>query len=93
MWASEQARNNAIRAMLARSSTSKLWTAEGPTKEAHELLRVDGGYLSSGERVLLKAAFDLWNGQGHCRVDELLSTLDEEHLAAVARAIMARDIR
>ena len=92
MWLSEKARNDAIREMLAGTpGVARLWGAEGPTHKACELLRADGGYLSSGERLLLKAAFDLWNGQGHCRVDELLDTLDEKRLRAVAEALVARD--
>ncbi|HEY6005344.1 MAG TPA: hypothetical protein VIV57_20865, partial [Anaeromyxobacter sp.] len=60
MWLSEKARNDAIREMLATTpGVARLWGASGPTDQAVKLLEADGGYLSSGERLLLKAAFDL----------------------------------
>lgn len=92
MWRSEKARNDAIRRMVEGTpGVARLWGASGPSDEAVRLLEADGGYLSSGERLLLKAAFDLWNGQGHCRVDELLDTLDAKRLRLVAEALLARD--
>lgn len=92
MWRSEQARNEAILKMLSTTpGVLRVWSNRGPSDEAVRLLDADGGYLSSGERLLLKAAFDLWNGRGHCRVDELLDALDEKRLRAVAEALMARD--
>lgn len=91
MWKSEKARCAAIRKMLSGSSVQRLWTDSGPTGEAIDLLAADGGPLSSGERVLLLAAFDLWNGMGKCRLSELLSTLDEDNLRLVAEALLARD--
>lgn len=94
MWRSEKARNSAIRSMLASTpAVSRLWSETGPTDAAVELLERGGGYLSSGERVVLRAAFDLWNGQGNCKVGELLDTLDAVRLRAVANAILARDER
>lgn len=94
MWASEAARNEAIRKMLATTSgVAQLWSERGPTKTAVMLLEKGGGYLSGGERVLLRAAFDLWAGTGDCKVADLLSTLDGPRLRAVAEAILARDDR
>ncbi len=92
MWASESARCKAIRTMLQTTpGVARLWGASGPTQQACELLDQGGGYLSSGERVLLRAAFDLWNGRGACQVGDLLDTLDEKRLRAVAVALLARD--
>lgn len=92
MWESEKARNEAIRRMLeALPTMARLWDGRGPTAEAVELIAAGGGPLSSGERVMLKAAFDLWNGTGRCTIDELLSTLDSRRLRAVTTALLARD--
>jgi hypothetical protein len=92
MWTSEEARCRAIRQLLApHHGLAGLWTAEGPTDFAVALLEQGGGYLSSGERILLRAAFDLWNGNGHVTVDELLATLDAPTLRAVCAAMLARD--
>jgi hypothetical protein len=91
MWANERARNEAIRRMLGDRTLKRFWTDRGPTQEAMALLEAGGGYLSSVERVMLRTAFDLWNGSGKCLVSDLLDTLDEERLQAVAEAILARD--
>lgn len=45
---------------------------------------------SSGERVMISAAYDLFNGGGHCTLDELVSTLDERNLEHVIEAIAIR---
>lgn len=93
MWASEKARNEAIRRLLApRPALAALWNEKGPTRQACSYLE-HGSPLSSGEAVLLKVAFDLWNGRGHATVDELLCTLDEGNLRAVCDAVLARDAR
>lgn len=92
MWRSEKARTRAILVMLApHHALAGLWTYDGPTDLALTYLERDGGPLSSGEAVLLRAAFDLWNGTGRCTVDALLSTLDARTLRAVAMALLARD--
>jgi hypothetical protein len=92
MWASEKARNRAIMVMLSGSATmARMWTQNGPTPEALDLIEADGGPLSGGEKVLLRAAFDLYNGTGKCTVDSLLCTLDADNLRAVAAAVLARD--
>jgi hypothetical protein len=54
-------------------------------------LEQDGGPLSSGEILLLRVAFDLWNGGGGAKVGELLATLDGRNLRAVALALLERD--
>lgn len=92
MWRSERDRCAAVQRLLAaHHGLTGLWTATGPTDFAVELLEAGGGYLSSGERLLLRAAFDLWNGHGKVTVDELLSTLDAPTLRAVCAAMLARD--
>jgi len=73
------------KALLGRVRKSGLWENSGPTEEACELLAQNGGYLSSGERVMLLAAFALWNGAGKLPLGDVVATLDGEHLAALGR--------
>jgi hypothetical protein len=79
----------ACRVLLDRiPGTRGLWTDSGPTPGAVELMKNDGGPLSSGERVMLLAAFALWNGDGQLSVDDLLR-LDGENLQAVGSLLVA----
>lgn len=75
----------AIRAFLAtvgHGRLSNLWTAEGPTEQAVEYVE-KGSPLSHGEAVLLRVAFDFWNGAGKATLDDLLNVLDDKNLRAV----------
>ena len=61
-----------------------LWTRQGPTREAGQLLEADGGSLSTGERIVLLAAYAFWTGRGDVRLSEILETLDAGPTEAVA---------
>ncbi len=45
--------------------------------------------MSHGQQVMLRAAFDLWNGCGKATVDDLVNVLDCGNLRAVMAAIHA----
>lgn len=88
----------ARRALLGRIHLEDLWTDEGPTDRAVELCEARGGPLSSGERVMLLAAFAFWNGRGHVTLDDAIGVLDREHVevlcalwVAVSRGAAAVD--
>jgi len=89
MWQSDRQKCDVIRTLLACVNREDLWTPTGPTKEARHLLHLGGGYLSSGERMILRVAFSIWNGLGE--IGDLLDTLDEVRLRAVCEALLARD--
>ena len=90
MWKSEEEQCAAIRAFLSKAAHGRLekfWTDKGPTDKA--VFYVDkGSPLSSGETLLLNVAFDVWNGSGHATVGDLLTTLDNENLAAVIELML-----
>jgi hypothetical protein len=67
----------------------RLWTADGPTIEASELLQVDGEPLSSGERVMLLASWAFWNGSGGVTLAEVLERLDSAPAEALCFLVMA----
>jgi len=100
VWTSEHDRNAAILKLLQAAHLVDsdprvdrgLWTEDGPTDLTLEYME-HGAPLSHGETLILQVAMDLWNGGGKARVDELLATLDERNLRAVADAILARDGR
>lgn len=92
MWRSDRARSEAILKLFEKAHLLDrgLWTIEGPTRLACDYLD-KGSPLSHGENVVLKVAFDLWNGRGKITLDEILATLDGGLLRAVAEAVLARD--
>jgi len=90
MWRNEAHQCAVIRKLLApHPAIARLWTSQGPTELACEYL--EGSPLSSGEQLLLRVAFDIWNGGGGAKVGELLHTLDERNLRAVTDALLERD--
>ncbi len=97
MWQSEKSRNDAILRLLApHPALARLWHGRagpgvmGPTNLAIEYVE-HGSPLSSGEQLLLRVAFDLWNGGGGAKVGDLLDTLDARNLRAVCVALLQRD--
>lgn len=87
MWEGEAQQCSTIRALLARVQLEHLWTAEGPTEAASRLLKDNGGPMSHGETVMLRVAFDLWNGHGKATLDDLVGVLDDGNLRAVLDAV------
>ena len=67
----------------------KLWGAEGPSDYALDLLNLDGGHLSSGERVMLFACFAFWNGAAGLCFADMIAALDGENLRAVCSLAIA----
>ena len=61
MFRSDAQLARACRALCSRAGLGRLWTATGPTDEAIEIFEANGGPLSSGERVMLLAAWAFWN--------------------------------
>ena len=62
MFRTEAQQCKAIRVLLSSLRLDHLWTAQGPTEHACQFL--ESSPLSSGEQILLRCAFDLWNGAG-----------------------------
>jgi hypothetical protein len=79
----------ACRVLLRTLRLERLWTLEAPTAEAVDLLAMNGGPLSSGERVLLLAAFALWNGDGSLKLVEVVQQLDVTPAHALCALISA----
>jgi hypothetical protein len=79
----------ACRTLLATVRLGRLWGEDGPTCEAKALLESDGGPLSSGERVMLLAAWAFWNGSGGLSLAEVLERLDGEPAEALCFLVMA----
>ena len=81
--------------MLARIGLGDLWTPTGPTPKAVVLFEADGGPLSSGERIMLLAAFAFWNGEGSLLLVDVIGLvdgierLDVKHVDALSSLLIA----
>jgi hypothetical protein len=76
MFSSHRQKCEAIKILLTTVRLERLWTLGGPKREAFKYRDCDGRPLSSGERVMVLAAFDLWNGSGGLKFHEVPLTLD-----------------
>jgi hypothetical protein len=88
MFRTEQQRARACRTLMDQLFVKDLWTNDGPTEKAIDLLQKNGEGLSSGERVLFLAAWELWNSTGQLRFADLLR-LDDAKLHAVGSLLVA----
>ena len=77
------------RALLAPLHLADLWTDEGPTPRARELLDQGGGPMSSGEALMLLVTFDLWNGRGNANLGRLLAVLDADRVRDLGTLLAA----
>ena len=66
----------------------EMFTETGPTREATDTLG-DRGTLSSGQYLMLQAAFDVWNGRGGMPLGRALNVLDDRNLQAFATLLVA----
>lgn len=88
MWKNDEQACRAIRRLLEGARLERLWTATGPTNEAVKSLK-DGGYLSSGEKLMLRIAFDFWNAHGQANFARMLEVLDRDRMRAVCTLAVA----
>lgn len=91
-------RAKACRILLRFQGLEHFWMAEdlgpsaGPTDEATvELAKVRSGssLLSSSERLLLRVAFDFWNGAGFASIWDVQSYLNVNIIHAIAELLIA----
>ncbi len=88
MFRSTAQQCQAIRILLHSLRLDHLWTEKGPTKRAVEWL--ESSPLSSGEQVMLRCAFDFWNGEGKVTLyRDLLGVLDSQRLETVLTLALA----
>ena len=89
MFRSEAQQARVCRALCERARLDGMWTEAGPTQAAIALLDVNGGPLSSGERIVLLAAWAVWNSDDGCRFADVLYRLDGPNLRALGTLMLA----
>ena len=88
MFKTEAQQCQAIRLLLSSLHMERFWTDKGPTRQACDYL--EGSPLSHGEQVMLRCAFDFWNGEGKVTLyRDLLGVLDYDRLNAVLTLAIA----
>src|SRR5215467_16068392 len=78
----------ACRTLLATVGLERLWTENGPTPEAAELLARDC-HLSSEERIVLLVAWTFWNGAGGPRLAQVLGRFDADPMESLCLLVTA----
>lgn len=90
MFRDEKQTHSAIRALLATlPGLGRLWTDTGPTDEAARTLEGGGPAMSTGEALLVRVAFDLWNKGGNAPLGHVINTLGNAPLAALGGLLVA----
>lgn len=87
MFKTEAQQCRAIQTLLASQHMERFWTDKGPTRLACDYL--EGSPLSSGEQVLLRCAFDFWNGEGKVTLYSDLGRLDSRLMRQVLTLALA----
>ena len=91
MLRTEAQQCKAIRVFLSSLRLDHLWTAQGPTEQACRFL--ESSLLSSGEQILLRYTFDLWNGAGKVLLyHDLLGVLDPARTHKLLSLVMAVNV-
>jgi len=86
LWLDDMTRARAIKALLASAGLGYLWSAEGPTNLARQPGTSEK--LTLEERIMLSAAWALWDGSGTLRITDLVC-VDERWLDATVSLVMA----
>ncbi len=89
MFRSEAQLARVCRALCERVRLDGMWTDAGPTETAIALMESNGGPLSSGERIVLLAAWAVWNGHDGARFADVIYRLDGRNLVAIGTLLIA----
>ena len=91
MFRTEAQRARACAALCRRARLGGMWSESGPTEDAIAAMESNGGALSSGERVVVLAAWAFWNGHGGLSFADVIERLDGPNLRAIAHLMLALD--
>lgn len=89
MFRNDVQKCDAIRVLLGPALARTFWNSKGPTEVACNLVERRGIPLSHRERILLFVAFDLWNGDGHADLGQIVNVLDSEDLRRIGTLLVA----
>lgn len=89
MFRSEAQLARACRALCRQAGLERMWSPAGPTAEAIDIIEAQGGPLSSGERVVLFAAWAFWNSASNATLADVIYRLDDTNLRAIATLMLA----
>jgi hypothetical protein len=89
MFASERQRARVCQALCRSVRLKGMWTDQGPSALAVNLLNRDGGPLSTGERIMFLAAWNVWSGEGSVNLGDVIHRLDNKNLRALGSLMIA----
>jgi hypothetical protein len=89
LFRNDKQRATVCEALCAQVGLRDFWTEEGPSAQAKELLKEEGGTMSSGERIMFLTAWAVWNGHGKVLFADVIERLDDTNLEAVGNLLVA----
>lgn len=90
-WRDDHQRARVCQALLDLVGLAHLWEcgdSPAPTPAAIRWWR-EGAPLSSGETIIFRVAWDVWNGEGGATLGTLLSSLSPRLIEAIGRLLIA----
>lgn len=88
----DKQRSHACKVLLSLVELEHLWDEErGPTEGAvAQLHRAEDGecLLSNGEQVMLRTAFDIWNGGGGATLWDMMTGLEPDMSVAIGDLVL-----
>lgn len=77
--------------LCSRVGVADAWTADGPGPVAFAV-QEGRSPLSSGQQVMVLAAWAFWNGEGGLTLARMLDVLDPKNMGALAELLVAASI-
>jgi len=90
MFTDDLQRARACRVLLSTMRLDRLWTDDGPGPQARAMLRSE--VLTDGERAMLRAALDVWDGSGGLQLAEAIAKLDGVPMEALCSLLVAMQL-
>lgn len=92
MFRSRRSQARVARALVARVGLERLWSDEGPTREAQLLAEAEHLPLGRRERALCRVAWLIWDGSSGITLGDLLDLTDSEDLGTIAELLRAMSV-
>lgn len=89
LFRNDQQRAAVCETLCAKVGLTSFWTKDGPSEKAKQLFRQHGGGMSTGEWIMFRAAWTVWNGDGKVLLADVIERLDNSNLETIGTLLVA----